>query len=81
MNYPKGTTKEQWDQYEKDCVKHNKFIEDYKFFLTRICRHLEQFGQNKWTPREIMSYMTSEIDMAESMDAPNKPGYYRANND
>jgi hypothetical protein len=82
MTYPKGTTKEQWDQYHIDVKNHEKFIEDYKFFLNRITRHLEWMKPNNtWTTRDILVAISDEIDRSHSMDAPNKPGYYRANND
>ena len=77
-------TQQDWDDYELKVKVHKKFIENYRFFLDRIVNHLKwkQGGQKEsWTPDEIHKVMTSEIDMAASMDAPNKPGYYRANND
>lgn len=83
--YPKGTTKEQWDRYNEQKAAHNKFIEQYRFFLNRIVDHLEWQGKrmnkNSWTPSEIKDWVMSEIVKSASMDAPNKPGYYRANND
>lgn len=83
--YPKGTTKEQWDQYEIEVNDHEKFIEHYKFFLDRIVNYLEWQGprmnKTSFTPSEIRDFVSSEIISADSMDAPNKPGYYRANND
>ena len=77
-----GTTQEQWDRYKEDLANHTHFIKDYKFFLDRICRHL-QFVQNSkaWTTAEIMDVISREISNSDSMDAPNEPGYYRANND
>ncbi len=73
------------EKYEQDVKAHDHFIERYRFYLDRLVNHLEWQGKrvNKatWTPDEIRALMTSEIDMASSMDAPNKPGYYRANND
>jgi hypothetical protein len=81
-SYPKGTTKEQWDRYFEDMAKHKSFLDDYKFFLDRICRYLEFVNPGKsWTPREIIQACEAEIARAQSMDAPNQPGYYRANND
>ena len=77
-----GTTQEQWDRYKEELANHTHFIKDYKFFLDRICRHL-QFVQNSkaWTTAEIMDVISREISNSDSMDAPNEPGYYRANND
>lgn len=81
-NYPKGTTKEQWDRYYEDVEAHKKFLERYRFFLDRIVNHLEFIRPNHlWTPAEILTTIEGEIRMSESMDAPNKPGYTRANND
>jgi hypothetical protein len=75
-------TKAQWDRYHIEVADHEKFIKDYKFFLERICRHLDWVNKEKaWTPEEIRKVMYSEIDKAHSMDAPNEPGYYHANND
>lgn len=83
--YPEGTTKEQWDKYELDLKAHNAFIENYKFFLNRIANYLEWQGnrlnKTSFTPAEIRDLVGSEITAASSMDEPNKPGYYRANND
>lgn len=77
-----GTTQEQWDRYKEDLAKHTQFINDYKFFLNRICRHLQFVSNSKaWTTAEIMDVISKEINKASSMDAPNEPGYYRANND
>jgi len=85
IKYPKGTTKEQWDLYNEQKAAHDKFIECYRFFLDRIVNHLEwkgkRMGKASWTPDEIKDWITSEIVKSNSMDAPNKPGYYRANND
>lgn len=79
---PKGTTQEQWDKYEQDCKEHEEHIKRYRFFLDRICNMLEFKKPNHfWTTAHIHNVMTAEIDMSSSCDAPNKPGYYRANND
>lgn len=63
MDYPKGTTKEQWDRYEKEAAEFEKKM-----------RAIEP-------PREEMPELWNEWLRSYSMDAPNKPGYYRANND
>ena len=82
MEYPKGTTKEQWERYNLELVQHEQFITNYKLYLDRIFRHLQFVDPNKsWSLGEIRKTMLSEIDKCQSMDAPNKPGYYRANND
>jgi hypothetical protein len=82
MKRTDGTTDEQWTKYELDVKAHKAFIEDYRFFLNRITRHLEWMKPNNtWTTVDILAAIGREIDKSESMDAPNKPGYYRANND
>ena len=62
MDYPKGTTKEQWDRYEKETAEFEKKM--------RACEPTDK-GTELWNTW-LQSY---------SMNAPNKPGYYRANND
>jgi hypothetical protein len=80
--YPAGTTAKQWADYREDLMAHEQFISNYKFFLERIVKHLEWVGKEKtWTPEEIHTVMLNEIKKSHSMDAPNEPGYYRANND
>jgi hypothetical protein len=82
MTRTDGTTDEQWERYEAEVKAHEQFIERYRFYLDRIVNHLKwKRPDHIWTPEEIKSVMESEIRMADSMDAPNKPGYYRANND
>ncbi len=79
---PKGTTQAQWDEYQKKCQAHEDYIAKYRFYLARICSYLEwKKPSQTWTVDEIRSTIEREIDMASSMDAPNEPGYYRANND
>lgn len=65
--YPEGTTKEQWDKYEADLKKHEEYCKNTK-------------------PDDFMDSSEYRKAMAEwemmcSCDAPNKPGYFRANND
>lgn len=62
-NYPKGTTKEQWDRYERESADFEKKM-----------RAIEP-------PKEEMPELWNEWLKTYSMNAPNKPGYYRANND
>jgi DNA polymerase III alpha subunit len=76
MNYPKGTTKEQWDRYEIERKNHHA-MQDYKqSFANDIFLLVETHGIEKAKER-----IKEAISMARSMDAPNEPGYYRANND
>ena len=80
--YPNGTTEEQWEKYYEEVARHNEFISRYRFFLDRIVKHLEwRSPSNTWTTDQITKVIKDEIDRADSMDAPNKPGYSRANND
>lgn len=70
------------EQYEKDLAAHNVFIERYRLYLDRIYKHMEWKKKGEsFTADEMRRIMTAEIDMASSCDAPNKPGYERANND
>lgn len=77
--YPKGTTKEQWDRYYSDLKSHEDYCESIK-------PKKEDYGYIKNMPpdpdgeRKYESAL-SEWHMKLSCDAPNKPGYYRANND
>ncbi len=57
------------EQYEIDAKKHR----DY-------CELIKPVRKNYLTEQAFNLDM-SEWDMKVSMDAPNKPGYYRANND
>lgn len=79
------TSLPEWQKYYAELERHEKFCDDYRFFLDRICRHLEWLNQRgregTWTTEDIQKVIASEIDKSRSMDAPNKPGYTRANND
>ena len=83
--YPAGTTKEQWDNYEIRKAEHDAYCE-------RTMPLASQFGyepngiesQGGWTiegGEEAYHNAVSQWKMMRSMDAPNEPGYYRANND
>lgn len=74
--YPKGTTKEQWDQYELDLKNFEAFVNGRREFADKCFGLIEKFDLKK--ARDIIH---NELDQSLSMDAPNKPGYYRANND
>ena len=76
IHYPTGTTKEQWDKYELDLQNHEARIAYQRDFLNNILMYCEANGFNATKQK-----FESELDRALSMDAPNKPGYYRANND
>jgi hypothetical protein len=66
---PAGTTQEQWDRYYEDLKCHEKRVID-----------TTPNGRNYNTIAEFRKAI-SEWEMMRSCDAPNKPGYYRANND
>jgi len=71
-----------WSQYHESLKEHEQFIKNYKFFLDRICGHLDWIKSgNAWTTDDIRSVINAEIKKSHSMDAPNEPCYYRANND
>ena len=77
MKYPldlngKPTTKEQWDAYEIAMKRH----EDY-------CQSTRPKQEDYTGPLADENYRREMTDweMMRSCDEPNKPGYYRANND
>lgn len=86
--YPKGvdgkpTTKEQWDEYRVKLTHHDEWISRRKTELNRMIVYLSiaQPEKESWTLNEIEGTMIVEILRSDVMDAPNKPGYYTANND
>lgn len=74
--HPKGTTKEQWDQYFMDARNHSARVKYLREFMISILAHAQEKGIES-----AYKKFNHELDMKLSMDAPNKPGYYRANND
>lgn len=80
---PKGTTQEQWNDYGKDLDQHLKRIITMRMEHRRMIGWIKSYYPNKetWTLEELEKAGNNLIDMAESLDAPNEPGYYRANND
>lgn len=74
---PKGTTEQQWFDYHERALKHEERIErempqkeDMEFNSSE-----NGFDEQKYNAAH------SEWQMMSSCDAPNQPGYYRANND
>jgi len=67
--YPKGTTAEQWARYYEDLAKHEE----------RVARTRPNTAD--YSTKEAFRAAEQEWEMMRSCDAPNKPGYYRANND
>jgi len=71
-----GTTPEQWERYEMDKKNHEAMIQNKRNFLFDVLKHVEEYGVDntrRWFEDEILKEW--------SMNAPNKPGYYMANND
>lgn len=80
---PKGTTLEEWLDYEDQEAIHKVHIATRRNELDRILNYLAWKTPQKtsWTLVEIGETMRAEINMSSSCDAPDKPRYYRANND
>lgn len=66
---PKGTTQEQWDRYAEELKKHKEYYDSIKP------------KREDFETQDQFNSTLSEWQMNESCFAPNKPGYYRANND
>lgn len=66
----------EWKQYELDLLNHKARIKNKRDFLDAVLRFVEIFGIES-TRRDF----NTELDRELFMDAPNEPGYYRANND
>ena len=64
-------------QYQKDKELHDSFIMGYQACI-KDAERLLQKGQ---APDRLVVILTKEKKGRQFMDAPNKPGYYRANND
>lgn len=84
MNYipevlPKGTTLEQWERYAKDMEAHEARVKREKPTQPEPTLYLsfEKYQEAMTDYRKKYN----EWLMMSSMDEPNKPGYYRANND
>lgn len=71
------------ETYERDLKNHHTRIVTMRMEHKRMIGWLKSYYPNKetWTLAELEKAGTHLIDMASSMDAPNEPGYYRANND
>lgn len=73
---PRDTTREQWERYVTDKRNHEARIRNKRAFLHDVLEHAEKHGA-----KEALKHFYHEIDKEQFMDAPNPPGYYRANND
>jgi len=74
----KGTTIEQWERYYEESAAHEKRCKE--------CKPQKEdmdfvHPDNGSFMEEKFNKAYSEWQMMWSCDAPNKPGYYRANND
>lgn len=69
-------TKEEMERYELEVHNHNAFCDNRLKFAETVIELVKQFGPERAT--EKVKNVISEMRF---MDAPNKPGYYRANND
>lgn len=78
--YPKGTTAAQWDQYTIDMARHKENMRLKKIHFEQALFVIEKIVSHEQLLK-IQSNLASELSMSDSCDAPNKPGYYRANND
>lgn len=69
-------TKEEMEKYELDLLNHQQWVNGRREFLKDILDSVTLHGIER--TREIF-----EIELSNKfhMDAPNKPNYYRANND
>jgi hypothetical protein len=69
--------------YELAKKEHEDYIKVRRFELDRTLELMKFYHPKKkeWTIEEIRAFMLRRIDEAESMDAPNHPGYYIARND
>lgn len=73
---PKGTTQEQWAQYQMDLKNHQNWCKDREQFAEYVIDLCFIKGNE-----EALKQIKKEIERIWFMDAPNEPGYYRANND
>lgn len=67
---PKGTTLDQWERYASDMELHEARVKREK-------PNESQFNGDGMAFKKAYS----QWQMMSSCDEPNKPGYYRANND
>jgi hypothetical protein len=73
--YPAGTTKEQWDRYNAEMAKHTAYMEANKPIRQK---YADEFGE---VDDDAYNAALNRWRLEGLMDAPNEPGYYRANND
>ena len=73
--FPAGTTKEQWDAYEIEKAEHEAYCDRIE---PKEKDFTDEFG---CLDERAYNMAMREWDRVRLMDAPNEPGYYRANND
>jgi hypothetical protein len=73
---PADTTPEQWEDYRMQYENFHAKMDNKFAFAKRIFDLIETY--NKETAERITM---EDLSKERSLDAPNKPGYYRANND
>lgn len=67
------------ERYQKEKESHEDFIRGYQacindtFWITKETKSVNV--------NQLLERLNSEKSKRESMDAPNEPGYFRANND
>lgn len=83
--YPSGTTASQWDRYEIDLKAHEERVKRLQPDPAKFGFEANELeSQGGWTiegGEQAFRKAVSEWEMMRSMDAPNVPGYFRANND
>lgn len=69
-------TDEQMRDYEIDLANHNNWYNTKLKDLETILSMVEKFGVE-----ETRRIYTDSVETSRSLNEPNRPGYYRANND
>lgn len=77
---PEGTTQEQWDQYTIELAAHKQNMAVKKIHFEQAVYVIKNLVSSE-TLTAIQSRLENELSWSNSCDAPNRPGYYRANND
>lgn len=65
------------EQYEKDKLEHDAFIRGYRACIASLEKIIRKIPDAELQ----LHLLSTECSKRDSMDAPNPPGYYRANND
>ncbi len=69
-------TDEEWRDYEIKLANHNNWCDSRLQLANDLILLTQTVG-----PEEAFARIKKMIEEKRSMDAPNPPGYYRANND